>query len=76
MKNFLEFIATHLVNRPESIRVDEEEKNGTIILRLDVDADERGKVIGKHGRTAQALRTLVIAVAARRGKRAILEIAR
>jgi uncharacterized protein len=74
MKEFLEFITQHLVDRPDLIRIDQEEHEGRVILRLEVGEEERGKVIGKHGRTAQALRTLLSAVAARSGRRAVLEI--
>jgi predicted RNA-binding protein YlqC (UPF0109 family) len=74
MKEFLEFITQHLVDRPDLIRIDEKEQEGRVILRLEVGEEERGKVIGKHGRTAQALRTLLSAVAARSGRRAVLEI--
>jgi uncharacterized protein len=74
MKEFLEFITQHLVDRPDLIRIDEKEQEGRVILRLEVGEEERGKVIGKHGRTAQALRTLLSAVAARGGRRAVLEI--
>jgi predicted RNA-binding protein YlqC (UPF0109 family) len=74
MTEFLEFITRHLVERPDLIRIYEEEVEGRVILRLEVAEQDRGKVIGKHGRTAQALRTLVTAVAARNGRRAVLEI--
>lgn len=74
MKEFLEFITRHLVDRPDLIRIDEQELEGRVILRLEVGEEERGKVIGKHGRTAQALRILLSAVAARSGRRAVLEI--
>ena len=75
MKEFIEFIAKHLVDSPENVTVEEitaEEKK--IILSLKVKPDDVGKVIGKHGRTAQAMRTLLTAVAAKEGKRAMLEI--
>ena len=74
MKEYLEFIARQLVDQPDHVRVDTEERNEKLVCRLSVDPADVGKVIGKQGRTAQALRTLVVAAAARAGKRAMLEI--
>ena len=76
MKEFIEFIAKHLVDSPESVVVEEtttEEKK--LILTLKVKQEDVGKVIGKQGKTALAMRTLLTAVAAKEGKRAMLEIA-
>ena len=75
MKEFLEFIVTHLVDHPEQIVIVEDQHDATVSLRLSVGEGEVGKVIGRSGRTAQALRVLLSAVAARQGKRALLEIA-
>ena len=75
MKEFIEFIAKHLVDSPESVVVEEtttEEKKLTLSLK--VKPEDIGKVIGKQGKTAQAMRTLLTAVSAKEGKRAILEI--
>jgi hypothetical protein len=75
MKEFIEFIARHLVDNPDSVEVEEnvpEEKK--VVFSLRVQADDVGKVIGKQGKTAQAMRTLLTAIAAKEGKRAILEI--
>jgi predicted RNA-binding protein YlqC (UPF0109 family) len=75
MKEFIEFIAKHLVDSPESVVVEEtttEEKKLTLSLK--VKPEDVGKVIGKQGKTAQAMRTLLTAVAAKEGKRAMLEI--
>jgi len=75
MKEFIEFIAKHLVDNPEDVVVEEmttEEKKYT--LTLQVKREDVGKVIGKQGKTAQAMRTLLTAVAAKEGKRAMLEI--
>ena len=75
MKEFVEYIAKQLVDRPEGVVVEEkltEEKK--LVLSLKVQSDDIGKVIGKQGKTAQAMRTLLTAVAAKEGKRAILEI--
>ena len=75
MKEFIEFIAKHLVDSPELVVVEEtisEEKKLTLSLK--VKPEDIGKVIGKQGKTAQAMRTLLTAVAAKEGKRAMLEI--
>ena len=74
MKEFIEFIAKHLVDKPEAVRVEETEENNKINFKLFVDDPETGKVIGKAGKTAKALRTLLTAIAAKEGKRAFLEI--
>ena len=75
MKEFIEYIAKHLVDYPDSVAVEEKmEEENKIVLSLKVQQDEIGKVIGKQGKTAQAMRTLLTAVAAKEGKRVILEI--
>ncbi len=75
MKEFVEFIAKHLVDNPANVSLEmanPDEK--TIELTLKVGAEDVGKVIGKQGKTAQAMRTLLTAIAAKEGKRAILKI--
>jgi predicted RNA-binding protein YlqC (UPF0109 family) len=75
MKEFIEFIAKHLVDSPDNVTLEEatpDEK--TVELTLKVGAEDVGKVIGKQGKTAQAMRTLLTAIAAKDGKRAILKI--
>ena len=75
MKEFIEFIAKHLVDAPDSVVVEESTpEENKVVLQLKVQADDVGKVIGKQGKTAQAMRTLLTAIAAKDGKRAILEI--
>ncbi len=75
MKEFVEFIAKHLVDSPDGVSIEEVTPNDhTIEFVLKVSADDVGKVIGKHGKTAQAMRILLTAVAAKEGKRAILKI--
>jgi len=74
MHDFVVFIARHLVDKPEQIALEHEEREDKIVFRLRVAEQDVGKVIGKKGRTAQSLRVLLAAVAARQGKRAILEI--
>jgi uncharacterized protein len=75
MNDFVVYIASHLVDSPDKIVLEHEEREEKIIFRLRVADKDVGKVIGKKGRTAQSLRVLLAAVAARQGKRAILEIA-
>jgi uncharacterized protein len=75
MKEFIEFIAKHLVDAPDSVSLEEhtpDEK--TVELTLKVGAEDVGKVIGRQGKTAQAMRTLLSAIAAKDGKRAVLKI--
>jgi len=75
MKEFVEFIAKHLVDNPDGVVVEEKiPEDRKVVLSLKVQADDVGKVIGKQGKTAQAMRTLLTAIAAKEGKRAILEI--
>jgi len=75
MKEFIEFIAKHLVDNPDSVVIEQSAPNErTIELTLKVGSDDVGKVIGKQGKTAQAMRTLLTAIAAKEGKRAILKI--
>ncbi len=74
MKELLEYIARALVDKPEEVSVNVVEGDRSLILQLKVSPDDVGKVIGKQGRIAQALRTLVRATAVKQGKRAIVEI--
>jgi predicted RNA-binding protein YlqC (UPF0109 family) len=75
MKEFIEFISKHLVDTPDSVSVEEAiNEDKAIELSLKVAADDVGKVIGKQGKTAQAMRTLLTAIAAKDGKRAVLKI--
>jgi len=72
MKEFIEFIAKHLVDQPEAVAVSEGEK--TTVYELRVGDGDLGKVIGRKGQTAKSIRTLLAAASAKRGKRAVLEI--
>ncbi|MEO8210826.1 MAG: KH domain-containing protein [bacterium] len=75
MKEFIEFIAKNLVDNPEAVRVEEiHEDDNRVKFILHVEDKETGKVIGKMGRTAKAIRTLLSAVASKQGKRAFMEI--
>jgi predicted RNA-binding protein YlqC (UPF0109 family) len=74
MKELIEYIAKSIVDNPEQVKVTEVPGEDGIIIRLEVDPDDRGKVIGKQGRIAKATRTLLRVAAARRNIRATLEI--
>ncbi|MDR1644030.1 MAG: KH domain-containing protein [Clostridiales bacterium] len=74
MKELLEVIAKHLVDDPDAVRVEEKEKEGAIQLELKVASDDMGKVIGKQGRIAKAIRTVVKASAIQGDKRVTVEI--
>ena len=75
MAELLAWIARHLVDDPDAVRVETEERDDATVLRLHVAPDDVGKVIGRQGRIARALRTLVRASGARRDRRVVLEIA-
>jgi predicted RNA-binding protein YlqC (UPF0109 family) len=70
----LEFLARHLVEFPDAVKVSEEERDGAVALRLKVDQRDMGKVIGRGGRTARALRSVMRAAATRAGVVALVEI--
>lgn len=75
MKELLEYLARGLVERPDLVRVDEvQEDDGTIVLELSVADDDYGSVIGRGGRTAAALRTVVKSAAAKDRRRVFVDI--
>ena len=75
MKDLLEYLAKGLVEHPEAVQVTEvEEDDGTIVLELSVDGDDYGSVIGRGGRTAQALRTVIKAAAVKEQRRVFVDI--
>ncbi len=73
-KDLVEYVARALVDNPEQVTVETVDDDTTTTLRLRVAAADLGRVIGKQGRTAKALRTLLHASAARANRRAVLEI--
>ena len=75
MAELLEYLAKRLVDDPDAVRVEEEERDDAVVLRLHVAKDDVGKVIGRQGRIARALRAIVRAGGARQRRRLILEIA-
>ena len=74
MKELLAALARALVSEPEQVSVHEQDDRGRTLLELEVSPDDRGRVIGRGGRTAAALRTVLDAVAARHGQKCTLEI--
>ena len=74
MKELIEYIAKSLVDDPSQVRVDEIEGTTSVVLELRVASEDMGRIIGKKGRVANAMRTLVRVVAAKQGKRVTLEI--
>ena len=74
MKELIEFIAKQLVDSPDDVRVSEEEQRGRVIVRLEVAEDDYGKVIGRGGRTANALRLVVKAAAVKEDRRVLVDI--
>ena len=74
MKELVEYIAKSIVNAPDDVVVTEESDDQGITFKLQVADDDKGRVIGKQGRVAQAIRTLLRVKAAKQGTRAALEI--
>jgi predicted RNA-binding protein YlqC (UPF0109 family) len=74
-EELLAYLARELVDDPAAVRVEEEERDDALVLVLHVAPDDVGKVIGRQGRIARALRTLVRASSARDGRRVLVEIA-
>ena len=74
MKELIKYIAQALVDNPEQVEVSEVEGNQTSVLELKVAKEDLGKVIGKQGRTARAMRTILGAASAKLKKRTVLEI--
>jgi predicted RNA-binding protein YlqC (UPF0109 family) len=75
VKELLEFLARALVDEPQRVLVEEfEEDDGTLVLELSVAEDDYGKVIGRGGRTAQAIRTVVKAAAVKDNRRVLVDI--
>ncbi len=73
-KDLVEYMVKSLVDYPEEVEIREIEGEKSTILELKVTKDDIGKVIGKHGRIARALRTIINASATKSGKRVVLEI--
>jgi predicted RNA-binding protein YlqC (UPF0109 family) len=74
LTSVVEVVVKALVDKPDSVRVTETERRGTTVLELTTAPGDMGKIIGRQGRTAAALRTLVALTAEKEGKRAQLDI--
>lgn len=74
MKELIEYIAKSLVDNPSEVKVGEVEGEKTTVLELRVAQEDLGKVIGKQGKTARAMRTILSAAGTKLGKRCVLEI--
>lgn len=74
MKEFVEYVVKNLVDNPDKVKIKEVGGTQTVILELSVDKSDIGKIIGKKGKTINAIRTLLVSVASRAGIRVNLEI--
>ncbi len=74
MKELVEYVARFLVRNPDAVNVTETERDGVPTVELRVAEEDLGRVIGKEGRTAKALRALLHAAAARKNERVVLDI--
>jgi len=74
MKDLITYVAKALVDNPEAVEVSEVEREQTSVIELKVAKSDLGKVIGKQGRTARAMRTILSAASTKIRKRAVLEI--
>ena len=74
MKELIDCIAKALVDNPEQVKIQEIKTNQTVVLELSVAKEDLGKVIGKKGKTAQAMRTILSCASAKTKQRVILEI--
>jgi uncharacterized protein len=74
MRELVEFLARALVSDPDSVRVDEISENGEVVLEVRVAPDDLGRVIGRNGRVANAIRTVAKAAATHEDRRVLVEI--
>jgi len=74
MKELIEYIARLLVDEPDKVLVEEVQRDNSTVFQLTVAKDDLGKVIGKNGRTARSIRSLLGVLSAKEGKKASLEI--
>ena len=74
MREMVEYVARALVNNPDAVEVTEEERGNRIVLHLRVDDGDKGKVIGRSGRVAESLRSLLRVAAVKSNTRVLLEI--
>ncbi len=74
MKELVQFLAEHLVNHPEAVEVKETQGDTASVLELKVAKEDLGRIIGKQGRTAKSIRTILNAAASRTNRKVVLEI--
>jgi len=74
MKELVEYIAKSIATNPDEVVVTQNDDGGKVVLTLEVSPDDKGKVIGRQGRVAQSIRTLLKVAAVKQGTRAVLEI--
>ncbi|MBI2857108.1 MAG: KH domain-containing protein [Chloroflexi bacterium] len=74
MKEIVEFVARSIVNSPDDVHVTEETDDRGLLIKLQVATEDKGRVIGKQGKVAEAMRTLLRVAAARAGTKVTLEI--
>jgi predicted RNA-binding protein YlqC (UPF0109 family) len=74
MKDLIELVAKSLVDDPDAVRIRSREREGNTVLELEVAPDDLGKIIGRQGRTARAIRTLLTAASQKARRRYVLDI--
>ncbi len=74
MQELIEYIAKSLASKPEEVKVTKEVEGDRVVFKLEVAAEDKGKIIGRQGRVAQAMRTLLWVASVKDGTRAVLEI--
>ena len=74
MRDLLLWLTRELVEHPDAVRVDAVERERAVVLEVEVDPSDLGRVIGRGGKTAKAIRTVVDAAARREGRRAVVDI--
>lgn len=74
MKELVEYIAKSIVSTPDDVKVTEEKDEDRVVIKLEVAADDKGRIIGREGRVAEAMRTLLRVAATKAGVRVRLEI--
>ncbi|MBI4233074.1 MAG: KH domain-containing protein [Chloroflexi bacterium] len=74
MKELVEFVAKSIAHNPEAVKVTEQQQDGQTVIQLEVAPEDKGRIIGKQGRVAQAMRVLLRVAAVKQGVRVTLEI--
>ena len=74
MKELVEYVAKSLAHNPEAVQVTESEQDGVLVIQVQVAPEDKGRIIGKQGRVAQAMRLMLRVAAVKQGTRATLQI--